>query len=205
MKKEKKNKVSKEISYKSEMQFTYNNLKELLISGRNTQRYIYLVFIILIFIEQLYFFITIKQVNVSFPLVGLLLSAYVLYFDLNKLEYKRQLASNNNKEITQVIELTSNNIILSNKDLKGSYTFDYPDVRKVYETKTSINIILLKNLGISFPKADYSDEEVEKIKKLLEEKCNLNKKIKMIHPLPTNIFWCTLVMNAILMVLTLIF
>ncbi len=191
MKKTKKSKAK----YSGEITYTYENLKELMISARNIQRIIYLVLIIIIMIEQVYFFITIKKVSISFPLVCMLLCSYVLYFDFNRTIYNNKVRNNNGKEVTQLLEFFDDTIKVTNKDLNLSFDFAYSDIQKVYETKNIIAIMVKKNLGLAIHKDSISEKQRPKLYEFLKEKCNFKKDIKKISVVNENIFWVLLVLN----------
>ena len=146
-------------------------------------------------VEQIYFFITIRKVSISFPLVCMLLCSYVLYFDFNRTMYNHKVRNNGGKEVTQELELFDEKIKVTNKDINLSYEFAYSDVQKVYETKNIVAIIIKKNLGLAIHKDSIKEKDLPKMYEFLEEKCNLKKGIKKISVVNENIFWVLLVLN----------
>lgn len=183
--------------YKGEIKYDIDNLRELTISARHTQRIVYCIVLFVLIIEQFFFVFKSHQLDLFIPIVSILLSAYMLYFDLSKLSYKRQVLNNDNKEVTHVVELYEDKVILKNKDNDNYYPFKYTDIKKVYETSNLLVIILNLNMGIAMRK-DSLGKKLEEVKEFLLEKCTLkNNKVKQIIPLSTKLFIISLIIDAI--------
>ena len=183
--------------YVGEIKYDINNLRELTISARHTQRNAYFIVLFLLIIEQIFFVVRSHELDFLIPLFSLFMSAYIVYFDLSKLGYKRQVLNNDNKELTHVVELYQDKVLLKNKDNDNYYPFHYTDVKKVYETKNLLVIILNLNMGIAIRKDSLKDK-LDEVKEFLLENCPLKKKkIKMVVPLTTYFFIASAIIDAI--------
>ena len=193
MKKEK----SKKPLYVGEIKYDIDNLRELTISARHTQRNAYFIVLLLLIVEQFFFVFKSHELNFMIPLFSMFMSGYIMYFDLSKISYKRQVLNNDNKELTHVVELYQDKVLLKNKDNNNFYPFKYTDIKRVYETKNLLVLILNLNMGIAMRKESLGNK-IDEVKEFLLETCPLKKKkIKMIVPISTKLFIVSLIIDAI--------